>query len=124
MATTFVPLSSELIDEGEFIENLDKELAALQKTLASYVKEHGAKAEKAVAKLSIEISIKVQNTESEAYSITTAMKTTIPKRPATVSLAIGGIADDGSATLFVRRDGSDETRPEQGKLFKTHGKSE
>ena len=122
MATTFVPLNASLIDEGEFVQNLDKELAALQKTLAAYVKEHGDKADKAVAKLSVEISLKVQNVEGEAYSITTAMKTTIPKRPATVSLAIGGIDDDGSATLFVRQDGSDETRPEQGKLFKTHGK--
>lgn len=122
MATTFVPLSASLIDEGEFIENLDKELAALQKTLAAYVKEHGDKADKAVAKLSIEISLKVQNVEGEAYSITTAMKTTVPKRPSTVSLAIGGIDDDGSATLFVRQDGSDESRPEQGKLFKTHGR--
>jgi hypothetical protein len=121
LATTFVPLSASLIDEGAFLENVNKELESLQRSLVAFVKEHGDKAHKASASLGISIELKLQNVESEAYSITTSMKSSIPKRPASVSLAIGGEGEDGQATLFVRQEGSDETTPIQGKLFKTHG---
>jgi hypothetical protein len=120
-ASVFVPLSAALIDEGEFLENLDIELADLQQVLAKYVAQHGEKALKAVAKLQIEIQLKVENVESDAYSVKTSIKSVQPKRPASVSMAIGGRDDDGKLALFVREMGSDESTPAQGKLFQTKG---
>lgn len=120
-ASVFVPLSSQLIDEGEFLQNLDIELADLQQVLAKYVEQHGEKALKAVAKLQIEITLKVENVESDAYSVKTSIKSVQPKRPASVSMAIGGRDDDGKLALFVREMGSDESPPAQGKLFQTKG---
>lgn len=120
-SSTFVPLTSALIDEGEFLQNLDLELADIQHVLAKYVELHKDKAHKAVAKLSIEIAIRVESVESEAYSVKTSIKSTPPKRPSSVSMAIGGTDDNGNLTLFVRDLGSDESSPIQGKLFRTNG---
>jgi hypothetical protein len=117
MAQIFVPLKANLIDEGEFIENVDAELQALQKQLWDFVKKYELKAEKSVAELTIKVKIMAANVESNAFSITTSMSTKVPKRPDSISLAIG----DDEGNLLVREMGSDKTRPEQGKLFKTHG---
>jgi len=116
---TFVPLTAELIDEGGFLESLNTELLALQSALVEFVEKHGAKAIKAAAEL--ELKIKLVNLESGGYSISSQMKSTTPKRPVTVSIAVSGETESGAKALFVRCTGSDETPPQQGKLFKTHG---
>lgn len=122
-ATKFVPLDPTLIDEGMFLEDLAAELTALQEALALFRKQYGDKAEKAVAKLTVEIALKVENCEDEgAYSVKTTMKTTQPKRPASVSIAIGGVDDSGKQTLFVRRAGSDGNHPKQMKLATRNGR--
>jgi hypothetical protein len=122
-ATQFVPLTPELIDEGLFLEDMSQELAALQEQLATFKKQYGEKSEKAVAKLTIEISLKIENIEDEgAYSVKTTMKATAPKRPASVSIAIGGRDDDNKMALFVRKSGSDESSPKQLKLATRNGK--
>lgn len=117
MAQIFVPLTADLIEEGGFLENVDTELQSLQRVLVDFVRKHGKKAEKAVAKLTIEIKIQAANVDANAFSITTAMKCSVPKRPESISLAIG----DDEGNLLVRETGSDKTRPQQGKLFPTQG---
>jgi len=121
MAMTYVPLKSSLIDEGEFSQNVDIELASIQKALLDFVRQHKEKALGATAKLSIDIVLKVHSVEANAYTITTSMKSSVPKRPASMSIAIGGTDVDDAGQMYVRDTGSDRDHPQQGKLFKTLG---
>jgi hypothetical protein len=122
-ATQFVPLELSLINEGVFVEDINDELKDLQTKLALFHRTYGEAAEKATAKLTVEIMLRVENAEAEgAFSIKTGIKSVLPKRPATVSIAIGGVNDDHKLALFVRSSGSDETHPKQLKLATQDGR--
>lgn len=122
-ATAFAPLSLDLISEGQFLRDLDEDLKDLQTKLALFQRKYGSDALKAVAKLKVTIALKVENDEAEgAFSITTSIESVEPKRPAEVSLAIGGVDDDNKLALFVRKSGSDETHPAQLKLTTNDGR--
>ena len=123
MATAFVPLSVMLIDEGEFLGDLDLELQDLQEAVAKFRRVYGEKAKGAKAKLTIDIEIAIEDVDDDAYSVKTSMKATHPKRPASVSIAMGGETDDGKLALFVRKSGSDKTSPKQGKLATRDGRT-
>jgi hypothetical protein len=123
MATQFVPLTGQLIDEGEFLGDLNLELAELQNAIVQFCRLHGEKSKGAVGKLQVEIAIKVENPDDQGYSVKTTMKSVQPKRPATVSLAMGGTGDDGRQALFVRKSGSDDTQPRQMKLATKDGRA-
>ncbi len=121
-ATKFVPLTADLIDEGQFLNDLDQELAEVQQAISVFRKAYGEKAKDAKAKLTIEIEVKVENVDENFYSIKTTMKATHPKRPASVSIAMGGADDDGKMALFVRQSGSDDEHPKQLKLATRNGR--
>ena len=118
----FVPLTPELIDEGEFLDDFALELAEAQRTLANFRKKHGDKSLKAKVKLSVDIELSIASVEDAAYAIKTSIKVTNPKRPASVSLAIEGQTDDNKMALFVRASGSDTDNPRQGKLTTRDGR--
>lgn len=122
-ATTFVPLTGELIDEGEFLGDLNLELAELQESIVKFCRLHGEKAKGAVACIDIKIAMKVENPDDQAYSVKTSLKSTLPKRPASISLAMGGTDDDGKQALFVRKSGSDDSNPKQMKLATRDGRT-
>jgi len=122
-ATKFVPLNSRLIDEGEFLGDVDQELRELQVAISKFRRLYGEKAKDAKAKLTIEIEVKIEDCDEDAYSIKTTMKATHPKRPASVSIAMGGETEDGELALFVRTAGSDKTTPRQGKMFTQSGRT-
>jgi hypothetical protein len=122
-ATTFAPLSLDLISEGQFLRDIDEDLKDLQTKLALFHRKYGSDALKSVAKLKIVIALKVENDEAEgAFSITTSIESVEPKRPAECTLAIGGIDDDRKLALFVRKSGSDEHHPAQLKLTTADGR--
>lgn len=121
-ATQFVPLTGQLVDEGVFLQDLNLELADLQDRIVKYVEQFGDNALKAVAKLDIQVALKVENTDDKAFSVKTTIKTTMPKRPASVSMAMGGVDDGGKMALFVRSSGSDEVHPRQLKLATRDGR--
>ncbi|MCC7334413.1 MAG: hypothetical protein IT422_04935 [Pirellulaceae bacterium] len=121
-ATQFVPLTGQLVDEGVFLQDLNMELADLQDRIVKYVEQFGDNALKAVAKLDIQVALKVENTDDKAFSVKTTIKTTMPKRPASVSMAMGGVDDGGKMALFVRSSGSDEVHPRQMKLATRDGR--
>lgn len=121
-ATKFVPLTADLIDEGQFLSDLDQELAEVQQAISVFRKTYGEKAKDAKAKLTIEIEVKVENVDENFYSVKTTMKATPPKRPASVSIAMGGDDDNGKPSLFVRQSGSDDEHPKQLKLATRNGR--
>lgn len=125
MPQLFVPLNAKLIDEGVFIDDLNKELAEVQNALVRFVEEHGHAADGAVAKVKCEIAIKCTNTDDKGFVITAGMKNEMPARPKTVSMAMGGPAEDlsGQMALFVRAAGSDANNPAQQKLCTQDGRT-
>jgi hypothetical protein len=122
-ATQFVPLELNLISEGVFVEDINDELQDLQTKLALFHRTYGEAATKATAKLMIEVVLRVENADAEgAFSIKTGIKSVLPKRPSTVSIAIGGVNEDHKLALFVRSSGSDESHPKQLKLSTQDGR--
>jgi len=120
MAAKFVPLTLNLIEEGQFLADLDAALAEAQRKLIEFVELEGAKAKKAKSVLKIAIALTAADVENAAYTIATEIKTTYPGRLNQVSLAVQEYTDDQQPALFVRASGSDEDSPRQGKLFTRH----
>lgn len=124
-ATKFVPLTTKLIDEGDFLKELDAELAELQASHLKFARKYGESALKSVSKLVIELAIKCETAtdpDNNAFSVKTTMKATTPKRPASLSMAMSGETATGEPCLFVRASGGDVSHPKQGKLFTRDGR--
>ena len=117
-----VPLEIDLIDEGRFTGNMNKELTSLQTQLISHVKRHGHKAEKAKAKLTIEIVLACVDVENEAYACVTQMQKALPQSPAQATLLMEGKNQEGQPRLLCRRSGSSYISPEQKLLFTKDGR--
>lgn len=123
MATRLVPLTADLIDEGQFLQDINEDLRELQEKMAMFRRTYGSASAGAKGKLVIELEFKIENVDDDAYSLKSLIKTTHPKRPANVSLALGGEGDDGKLALFVRQSGSDSDSPEQMKLATRDGRT-
>ena len=121
MAFGMQPLTLDLIDEGEFREELDECLAEAQKILA----EHRAKYEDESHKATIEVSAKVKLVIVNAKEGTVAIKSSVdikrPKRPESFTTAIEAEGQTGEAVLFVKAGGSDSGDPTQTKFATRDG---
>jgi hypothetical protein len=122
MATKFVPLTLQGLDEGEFLDDADAEFAALQKRLVAFVRQYGDKADKAVAELNIKLTIKCEDPQNNLCSVKSAFALKIPCRPASVSAAIMDSDPEGDEGLFVQRSGSSAGNPRQQKLATRDGR--
>ena len=118
---SYQPLALGLVDEGRLIVRANADLLDVQHRLMKYVAKHGKLAAKAVAKLQIEVSLRVENPNEAVISVKAGTKVTLPNRPASVTLAIGDEDDAGNGRLFVRKSGSDATTPRQGKFCTDDG---
>lgn len=121
--TQFVPLTVDLIDEGEFQDDFNAELKSLQIALAKFRRQWGEKSKGAKAVLAVKITLSVESHDDGAYAIKTSIESKIPKRPDTVSLAIEGQDQNDSLALFVRTSGSDRDDPRQSKLATRDGRT-
>jgi hypothetical protein len=118
----FTPLDLSLVEEGRFIEQANADLMECQRRLLAFRKEYGDKAEKAKAKLQIEVTLVCENPEEELFTIKALTKTSMPSRPASVSVAMAAEGEDGEPCLFVRNSGSDAETPRQSKLATDDGR--
>lgn len=123
MGTRFVPLSLDLIDEGQFLADANAELLKLQRKLREHREEHGEAANNAKAKLTIEVTLQCLADDAAAFSVKALSKVVLPGRPAKVTLAIGGIDDNRQPCLFVRSSGSTADSPEQAVLVTADGRA-
>jgi hypothetical protein len=124
MGRPFRVLNMDLIQEGQFKADADEELAEIQKLLLGHIKKYGNEAtEKAKAELTIKIVLQRSSTDEQAFSVKTSFTKKTPGRPSHVTLAIQDEDDDGQPRLFVRRSGSDEATPRQGKLTTDRGEA-
>jgi hypothetical protein len=116
------PLTLGLIAEGRFLQAANEDLLDMQAKLLEYTTVHGDEAKGAKARLIIEITLAVEAPKDEMFSIRAVTKTALPSRPASVTLAVADETRDGAPCLAVRRSGSDELTPRQGKLATADGR--
>ena len=119
----YVPLTISLVDEGNFVENANADLARVQQAMVDFAKEHGELADGAKAKLTLEIEIKCQSAKDNFFSIDSGTKITLPQRPHSVTTAQGDRDEQGHASLWVRPTGSSEAPPTQAKLATARGEA-
>jgi hypothetical protein len=122
MATKFAALTIGGIDEGRFEKEVNADMKALQSALVKYVKEYGAAAQKAKAKLTIEISLTCESTDDQLFSVKATTKNVIPNRPPSLTMAMAEDDDDDQPALFIRNSGSTKAHPKQGVLHTKDGR--
>jgi len=122
MATKFVPLTLEGIDEGELLTDLDTEFTQLQSRFIAFCRQYREKSEKATAELCIKLTLKCEDFENNLCSVKAAFTVKPPCRPASVSSAIMDSDDEGDDTLFVQTSGSSFGNPRQRKLATRDGR--
>lgn len=116
-------LGLALIDEGRFLVDADEDLSRLQQSLMEYRRTHGEKSKGAKAKLTIEVTLAIDEPADELFSIKAMCKQTLPARPASTSLAIADVdAESGLEGLFVKPSGSEPATPRQGSLATADGR--
>lgn len=123
MGLTMLPLTAELIDEGEMLEELDIELAKAQQLIEAFRKRWEEKSEKAAVELNLRIRMVCIDPTEGMYRTEWDLQTKRPKRPKAVSSAIASQDDAGKAALFVRSSGSDDSDPRQLKLSTRDGRT-
>ncbi len=116
-----VPLTSKLIDEGEFQEELEECLKQAQIALAEHRERFGDEAHKASTELVAKVKFTIQNAAEGMVSIKWGVDVKRPKRPEGASVAIESFDDSGQPALFVKAGGSDND-PRQSKFATRDGR--
>lgn len=111
-----------LINEGQLVERIDRDLLRMQQALVEYAELHGENALKAKGKLVIEITAEITDKSGDSFGLKATTKTTLPNAPALVSIAIAAEGEEGPR-LFVRASGSDASTPRQQKLCTDKGET-
>ena len=114
MPDVFLPLEFKLIDEGGCLADTEKNLADLQEALISHCKEYGDKSEGAKAEMAMKIILTHEG--KGLFSIKHSHKTTLPAKPAVISLAMADEDQTGQKRFMVRQKGSTFADPHQGTL--------
>lgn len=97
----FVPLELGLVDKGEFLEQANTELLNLQGEMIKYVSKHKDKSEGAKAKLTLELTLSVEDPGSRAFGIKSQIKYTKPASPPKTAMVIGGQTQNNEDRFFV-----------------------
>ena len=119
----FVPLTTDLIDEGGFETDLNKNLANMQEQIIRHARLYGLKAKKAKAVMKAEISLICLDPEQQAFACVAQIKTTLPPVPASASMLMSGQTQTGEDCLFCRQSGSNADNPRQAILSTADGRT-
>jgi len=123
LTTKFTPLELSLIDEGRFMAQANNDLLDLERRLVRFMDTYGEKAKGAKAKMTIEISLAVEDPGDELVSVKAQIKKSIPASPASATLAMVAEDDKQQRCLFVRRSGSSAVEPAQQVLSTDDGQA-
>lgn len=123
MAVAFEPLSIDNIEEGDFVNEINRTLLDVQHKLAAYREKYGDKSKKATAELVVKIKLRIEEPDQDLFSIHTSLAPKVPLRPSRVTVATEAFDQNGRPALFVRKSGSDEDDPRQGKMFDGKGRA-
>ena len=118
MSDTFVPLELNLIDEGMFVQDLNKALRNLQGQVIRHARQYGHKAEKSKAQLKAEITLICLDPEQETFGCVSQIKVTLPSAPASASMLMAGLTQTNENALMCRTSGTTPDHPQQ-RVFAT-----
>lgn len=122
--TKFVPVKLDGINEGQFLTDVDECIHEAIRGLIELKRKYGAdRMKKVKAVVNAKISIAFEGRDETDYSIRGDVKTTLPSRPACVSVAIEGDEQDETPTLFQRKSGTTKADPRQGVLATQDGRT-
>lgn len=118
---TMEPLELGHVEQGKFLQAADQEFGDLQHRILQHLIRHGDRAAGAKASLEIKITLELSKhkNDTSAIGIKATMKTTLPSRPAAVTLGHVEINEDGGRHhVLVQPTGSSTDNPLQ-KTFAT-----
>jgi len=101
----------------------NNDLLDLERRLVRFMDTYGEKAKGAKAKMTIEISLAVEDPGDELVSVKAQIKKSIPASPASATLAMVAEDDKQQRCLFVRRSGSSAVEPAQQVLSTDDGQA-
>jgi hypothetical protein len=120
----FKELQFALMNEGSLAVDLDNEIKEASIKLVDFAKKWGEDAAKGVtAKINLVITLKNENPADGVYSCKGRVSSTVPTRPARLSVAIAEENEDGQPSLFVRGSGSTADSPRQTVLSTKDGRA-
>ena len=113
----FVPLSLELINEGDLLRDFNQKIIDGSEELLAYRERHGdISSEGKEITISLKVKIKLDNPQEDFYSIKGEIEMKVPNPPAKVSLGLQR-ESGGVQKLMVQDSGSTKDDPKQMKLF-------
>lgn len=122
MAKQYVPLTVELVDEGLFLQQINEDLAKLQRELVKFRETYTERAAGSKGKLTIELTVCAEPKEKDLFSLKSSTKLALPSRPAHTSMAFAGESQDEQPCLLVRASGSTGDSPRQTVLTTRDGR--
>ena len=118
----FVPLTLELVNEGNFVDEINEALQEAQGELIKHVEKHELKAKGAKVVLNVKIVMACMDPEARSYGCAASIKKVSPDRPAIVSMLIASNTQDDKKRLLCRRSGSSRDVPHQQKICTEDGR--
>jgi len=117
MTTKFKELDLDLIQQGEILEQFNKQFAKVQDQVVKHIEKYGDGAAGATAAITLKIELKVAEITSKTIALLPEIKLTSPPvMPKKKTFAMGGDTQDGRKGLFVGVTGSHEDSPNQAIL--------
>ncbi|MEL6109854.1 MAG: hypothetical protein AAFU85_27915 [Planctomycetota bacterium] len=120
--TQFVPITLDLIDEGELKEQIEEGIAEAAKVLRAYRIKYGDDAKKAVASVKVKIGFCCVDPTQGLTAIVWDVDVARPKRPANLTSAMDMYDAEGRPALLVKAGGSDDEDPRQMKFSTADGR--
>jgi hypothetical protein len=112
----YVPLKAELIEEGNFFQNINGALLKAQNQFITMARANKGKCKGMTAKVQATVTLNLESQDDDAFSIKSDIKVAVPVGPPKVTMAMAGDEEDGKPYLFVREQGSSFDTPQQGVL--------
>jgi len=122
MAHHFATLTLDLIDEGRLAGQLEEKIREAQVAIIDHLDRYGGKAEKAKAKVGLEVQMVCVDPEERTFAVIGQVKISLPKPPQSATLARAD-RDDDLPVLLVRKSGSTHDNPRQGVLATKDGRT-
>ena len=113
----FDPLTLANVHGGEFLQQAETALQKLQADLLEFMARYGDEADGAKGKLTMELSLAIDEAASCTMSVKAAVKVSSPQSPSMTMLALPYSRADGTLAVHVKRP--KPRRSDEAKLFPT-----
>ena len=115
---TYVPMSLELIDEGELLNELEHAVQQAGRSLAHFVDTRKDDAKGATCEVTLKLKLKCSDPEMGVIAASHQVVVKPPQSPSRTTLMLVSETQDGKPGVLVKDGGSDEGDPRQLKFPK------